>query len=507
MNKKIILVGVLLIITFCLFAAGQSEETVEAPELIVQLMADAPADAEMVTEAINEILLDKIGVTVKFQNLTWADWQQKYKLILVSGEKVDVLYSATWLQYANYAQDGAFIELDKLLPVAAPKLWEEIPQSDWDGVKVDGKIYAMPDLQQTFSGSYHMLYREDLRKKYNTPPIIDIETMEQYFDAIKAAEPQMYPCNAGKQDWLQNLLPFMIAKSAPESAWEDFYQIPGPTMLFLLDYKNPRTSIKAIWDFPEYRLFLETVRRWAEKGFWSEDILSEKNLSQDLMEAGKSAAGISLGFNLGKVQKYIERISTNSPEWESKVFSFSKERGFTIPSKTTQDITVVPIQSRYPEKALQVVESFLFDNELQDLINYGIKGKHYDLTDEEAYKQLPGSSGYGLFGMNAWGWVNSDMLLKQSGGWGDQFKVYNDIYESIAVPNFGFELNSDNIVAELIAVQQVFEQYGLPLFSGLVDDIDAGQALFEKKMQEAGIEKVRAELQRQLFVYLDEIGK
>lgn len=503
--KSIFLIGAMLLLLCAgLFGAGKGEAAAEAPELIVQLMADSAPDIDMVTDAINEILLKKLNCTVKFQNLTWTDWRQKYKLLLTSGEKIDLLYAANWNNYADYSRDGAYIQLDDLVPEVTPELWKVIPKADWDGVKIDGKIFAVPDLFQSYSAARHIMYREDLRKKYGAPKIVDLETAEKYYDAIKANEPSMFPVNAGQDAWLSNVFTYLVAKANPGKAWESFQWNAVRGSLYL-DYRNPRTALKTPWEHPQYMEFLGLVRRWAQKGFWSEDILSEKNPSQDLVEAGKSAA--CAGMNVGKAQKYIERIRKNNPNWEIDEFSWDKARGFSIPAASQQDITTIPLQSKYPEKGLQVTEAFLLDKDLQFLVHYGIQGTHYEVSANNEYKQLPGSKGYGIFGMNGWAWKNSDLLLKQIGGWGPESDAYIAHYDSIAVPNFGFAVNQDSIKAEMTGLVQVVQQYGWPLWSGLVEDYKKGQETFEQKLKESGFEKVRGEIQKQFLAYLEEIGR
>lgn len=505
MKRVLLLVGVLALASSIAFAAGGSEAagTGRAPELVIQLMADSPPDKDMVTEAINEVLLEELNCTVKFQNLTWTDWQQKYRLLVTSGEKVDVLYAANWNDYATYARDGAYVKLDGMVQEETPRLYQEIPQSDWDGVKVGGEIYAVPDLKQSYSGSFHLIYREDLREKYGTPPIADLASMEAFFDAVKANEPSMYPVQKGRGTWMRDLFKTMVAKELPDSAYMTF--MPQSNLLWM-DYRNPREDILLPWQMPGYDQYLTIMKRWADKGYWGEDILSEKNISQDLVEAGKSAAGGD-GMNVDKVQKYIERMMDNNPDWEIGEFSWAIESGFTIPAASQQDISTIVRQSNYPELSLKVIEAFLLDRDLQFLVHYGIEDYHYQITENNEYEQLPASKGFGLFGMNAWNWKNENLLLRQKGGWGEEHYQYYQKYAEIAVPNYGFAINRDPINAEMTAVKQVEEQYAYPLWDGLVDDIDEAQRLLEEKLADAGIDRVVSEYRSQFDDYLDEIGR
>jgi putative aldouronate transport system substrate-binding protein len=415
-----------------------------------------------------------------------------------------MLYAANWNDYAKYARDGAYQPLDSLV-AKVPNLTKAIPKSDWDNVRIDGKIYAVPDLKQGYSGSFHALWREDLRKKYNTPPITDISSMEKFLDAIKKNEPSMYPVQEAGAGWMSTLLATQVAKGSPKSAW-----LPGiltQSSLLFVDYRNPRSDMKAPWEFPEYKPFLQTMRRFAQKGFWSEDVLSEKIIAPELLEAGKTAATIGGGENVDKVQELMQRVHTAKPDWEIGELSWDKVRGFARPAATQQDMTTIPIQSKFPEKSLQVIEAFLLDKDLQYLLDYGIKGVHYDISAKNEYVQLAGAKGYAIYGMAGWAFKNENLLLADGSVWGPEHDGYYKLYNSIKVQNFDFSLNRDAINAELTACLQVEQQYGWPLWSGLVANPDEGQATFQQKLRDAGFDKVRGEIKKQFLAYMAELGK
>src|SRR5690606_25163835 len=109
-------------------------------------------------------------------------------LMLSTGQPVDLLFTADWTQYSSYAKKGAFLTLDELLPKAAPKLWEFVPQDMWDAVRVDGNIYTVPATYKEYVTN-GFVWREDLRAKYDLPKPVDVDTFEQYLAGIKKNAP------------------------------------------------------------------------------------------------------------------------------------------------------------------------------------------------------------------------------------------------------------------------------------------------------------------------------
>ncbi|TFH03962.1 MAG: extracellular solute-binding protein [Spirochaetales bacterium] len=508
MKRLAIVLGIVMLASVAAFGTGtpQGSTAADAPEVIVQLMSDAPPDVAMVTDAINELLLARLNVTVKFQHLTWTDWQQNYRLLLASGAPVDVLYAANWNDYAAYARNGAYLALDDLVAKAAPDLFTAIPKSSWDGVKIGGSIYAVPPLRYGYSGSAHMLYREDLRKRYGIAPITNVPTMLAYFDAVKANDPSMYPVQERGDGWLGTYFTNLLAKGNPGSAWETGGGLTQSSLLWL-DYRNPRTPLKAPWELAQYGKFLQDMRSFAQKGYFGQDILAEVTIAPELLEAGKTGGVIGGGENVDKVQELIQRVTTNNPTWEIGDFSWDLANGFAIPSAAQQDLSTIPIQSKHPEEGLKVVQAMLLDRDLQFLVDYGIEGVHYSINDQNQYVQLPGAKGYAVFGMAAWAWKNQSLMLADGSVWGTEHDAYLKAFDGIAVANNGFALDVDPIVAELTACIQVEQQYGWPLWSGLVENIAEGQRIFEQRLTEAGFAKGKAEVQKQFLAYLAEVGQ
>jgi putative aldouronate transport system substrate-binding protein len=471
-------------------------------------MDNEQPDYGIVVAQINKILLQKLNVTVKIQHLTWTDWQQNYKLLITSGARCDVLYAANWNNYADYARNGAYTQLDSLVPKTIPTLYKAIPKTSWDGVKVGGKIYAVPPLRYGYSISFHAVWRDDLRQKYGVPPITDMVSLEKFLDAIKQNEPSMYPCEESTSlqgSWWNTLYTYVLAKAHPNNAWMEGV-LPQSNLLFF-DYKNPNSDMKAPWEFPEYRQFLQTMQTYAQRGYWGKDVLAEKSIAPELLEAGKTAAIIGGGENVDKLQELIQRVAKNNPTWKIGEFSWDKLRGFAVPSAAQQDVSTIPIQAKYPELGLKVVEAFLLDKNLQYLIDYGIRGVHYDINAKGEYVQLPGAKNFNIFGMAAWAWKNAGLFLADGSVWGHEHDAYLKYFDTIAVPNNGFSFSVDPVQAEWTACYQVEQQYGYPLWSGLVANIDDGERVLEQQLKAAGFDKVRAEIKNQWLEYQKEMGQ
>lgn len=69
------------------------------------------SDTDAVITEANKILAEKVNVTIEVDSLDWSDVWTKYSLVLASGEKVDVIYAAQWMDFGPSVSKGAFKEL------------------------------------------------------------------------------------------------------------------------------------------------------------------------------------------------------------------------------------------------------------------------------------------------------------------------------------------------------------------------------------------------------------
>lgn len=147
-----------------------------------------PVDYDQVFGEINKKLKEKINATLEAEFLDWSDWAQKYPLKLAANEDFDLIYAANWAGYNDQALKGGFLELtNEMLEKYAPMTWKAMPEVAWGQAKVNGKLYMVPQ-NRGETVEKLILYREDLRKKYNLPEINSPEAYANYLKTISGKE-------------------------------------------------------------------------------------------------------------------------------------------------------------------------------------------------------------------------------------------------------------------------------------------------------------------------------
>lgn len=485
-------------------------DTSERVDLVFYVMGDAPTDEVTVENAINEILLEKVNATVDFQFSTWTDFQQKYNLELTSGT-ADLIYIANWLSYGQLAKSGAFLELDELLDTVAPTLKETVGEGNLNMCSVDGSVYAIPCTWAEYV-SNGIKYREDLRVKYDLPVPNSIENAEAYFAGIKANEPN------------QGILTVTTEEStgldvAFDAAWILSFKYPWVTVKGLpygltANYDTPN-DVYDYWFSDDFVEDAKLLKSWADQGFWSRSALSDTNNSESY-KTGLCVAEVA-GQNPNKQITAITDFENAGDGWESAYIAYGETNGVIFPAHATQNGTAIVRGCKNPERAMMVLELFLCDEELNNLVQAGIEGTHYTLDDDGIYHNVALESGaettpFPYEGFNTWSLRNGDYKLMQATDvtLQEMFDKYNEIGSKTKFPNVdiysGFTEDYEAYAAERTAVSNVMRQYLAPIQAGLVDDVDAAVEEFRTKVKEAGLDTCREGFEKQWHEYCEAYG-
>jgi ABC-type sugar transport system, periplasmic component len=469
-------------------------DTSKKVELQFYMLGNAPKDLPKIETEINKMALEDLNATVKFNYTTWTDTDQKYKLLLSTGQDVDLIFTADWMQYQQYAKKGAFLPLDDLLPKAAPALQKFVPQDMWDAVKIDNKIYTVPATYKEYvTGGF--VWREDLRKKYGLPTPVDVPTFEAYMDGIKKNEPNIQPVTIGTAVDVALALTYLDIQRKEVG--------PLPYGLFA-SYDKPG-DIVSYWGSPEHLEDLKVFKSWEDKGYFSKNELNTTEAGQDKIVNGTAAA--QFGDNPTRFNATLSKMKSLHPDWELGYTPYGQTNGYATPVHPIHNGFAIPKSSKNAERALAFYEKMVTDKRYNLLTQYGIEGENY--TVDNGYYKMIGdatTNGFPREGMNGWAWRNPEFMLFEPSY--DGVKKIFDELDKIQKPDIytGFAEDYTDYQAERAALEQVVKQYLLPLIAGKVDNVEAGLKTFMDKANQAGLAKIQEAYKKQWLAYLSEKG-
>lgn len=459
----------------------------EPVQLTMYLIGDAPTDAQLVYDEINKKLKKDINATVTPNFLPWADWKDRYPLLLASGEDYDLIISAWWSQYTEQARKGAFLELtDDLLNKYAPMTMKSVDNDRLKWSKVDSKLYILPMNYSEFA-TYGYIVRGDLMKKYNIHDIKTIDDFGAYLDAVAKNEKALIPWDTGN-DYDK----YIVSKLFEfQNGWYTKDGIYG----LALDTNQPNGGkwfIEA--QDPKMVDFYKKMADWKNKGYWSQNALVNKVSAKDSFVNGRSA---SFGSNLLDASAVISTVKAQHPDWDAKFYPGTPE-GKTFANPVTSNGISINAKSKHPDRALMMLDLFRNNEDYFDLTTYGIEGKHYTLTPEGKIKSLPDSSKYPIDGACPWGWREAKFYRSVDGSisnYDDVLKSYTERWSKSPIENYFPDFAS--VMDKQAALKTVSDQYGFALQLGFSKDVEKDVKTMLDKYKAAGIDDFLSAVQKQ----------
>lgn len=454
------------------------------PVTLRMVIAGPPqADQAKVDQAISDYLKDKINVTLKVDQYEWGAWQDKYNLIIASGEDCDLTWTAAWCGYPVDASKGAFVELSDLLN----KYGKDILKTDYtwtlDVAKVNGGLYAIPTYQM-LAQSKGFFLRKDLVDKYAAEAGFQIkdvnkpEDLEPMLKIIKEKEPDIIP----------------------------FYGLTGKQLadmgLFDRQGSQDATTINLNDQNPQYINFYETdyyksamalQRQWYLKGYTNKDIATTQEAAQTLYGQGKVFAWLG-ETNVGADQSYS--ISTGN-----KTVMYPLTKPMMSTSLVQGAMFAIPRQTKNPERAMMFLNLMQTDKTLINMLVYGIEGVHYVKTGDNSINTAPGIDPSKLpYYNNNWMFGDQSKIYiygDSDPNGAEALKAFND--NAVRTPALGFIYDPSKKKNELAALANVASEFNPQLSSGAVDPNAGGlYNKFLEKLKSAGVDKLLEDQNSQL---------
>ncbi|ANE46071.1 hypothetical protein SY83_07000 [Paenibacillus swuensis] len=287
-----------------------------------------------------------------------ADNQRRIKF--AAGEIPDVVqgYGVDGELYIN----KQLIPLDELIDQYGPNLKKVIPQAAWDGVKLDGKIYGIPEAPKGDSLVNRVLYvRKDLMDKAGVTAAP--KTSDEFLDMLrklKAADPNLIPFSARENfSWLDSILG-MFGTSVHGGTLQDGQVIPSNTSAKM---KEALAFVKQLYD---------------EKLIDSEFMTNKRNTWEQKIQSGQVAVW-SHAPDL--VVDWQDRLNKSLPGAGAQVAVIPtpkapgvEQAGYgRLPFNKTFNITTA---AKNPEAIIKFFD-WLVTEEGQEFVNFGVPGITY----------------------------------------------------------------------------------------------------------------------------------
>lgn len=486
--------------------AGKSESKEGEPLELTFYMQNSPVkDQERIMEKANKIVEEKIGATVKFVMIDPSNYAQKMNLMINSGDPWDLCFTASWggINFYENAQKGAYADLTELMPKLAPETYARIPEGLWDGVKVDGKIYASVNYQQWGAAARSgFKFRKDIADEVgfdwqSVKGKPSLEALKMTGDFIgKAIE--KHPDMIG---WETSSIESFYANNP---LYWNMEEVGDVTIPGWVNYDDSKKVVNQ-FETEEFMEFCKIMRDWYDKGYVRKDGATVKDTSTD-KKAGKYIAEKTTGWP--------DTVDFEGNADMKKMSMGTEETTPAVGVSTTRTVikagagptAAVAVNSQSPniEKAVEFIELLNTDDELYLLITQGEEGVDYEYAEDGTYSLIEGKYN---FNYNEWQIGQSfsedfTRALYNKNEAGDKQKesqsmVYAQDKEAEVSPLTGFVFDTSPVKSQIANCSSIITEMIPALSSGSVDP-ETKVPEFLERLKAAGVDEIIAEKQTQL---------
>ena len=439
-------------------------------------------------DAAEKMAKEKIDVDLEIIPIESGDYESKMQVLTASNEPFDIMFVSNWLNnyYSNVSRN-ALLPLDDYLK-NYPELYESMPGYFWDSMRINGKIYAVPNQQIVARGPFFAVPEQNLEllgmsekdfegagKNYKTA----LEAVEKYLRAVKAKSGDY--CNLNKI-WNDGTQMFNMEEVVGSL-------IPGA--LFFDDDATKYTIVNQ-YESEAFKYYINMRRKWVNEGL----VMPSDEQERDLRHVSDPKAlvpNITRG-NCYKPNVFSELNRDCDYKWKL-IFKIDP---ITTSGSVAATMNGISATSQNPEQAMKVLQLVNTDPEFYNLLVYGIEGKNYKKVGENRI-ELNTDMPYTWTEWNVGNTFNKYLLPDEPDTLVEETKAINE--ESFKSPILGFTPNLDSLKIEVASCKSVIDEY-LKLFDYGLVDVDSAYPEFISKLKAAGCDKIIEEVQRQLDEWL-----
>ena len=448
-------------------SAGDSGEIVNLKW--VSIGNGMPANYDTWVEKVNAYAGEKIGVNIEMEVIPWGDWDKRRNIIVSTNEPFDIIFGTG----NNYIADinlGAYYDITDLIDANMPGLKGLMPEKYWDGVKVKDRIYGVPTYKDSSISNY-AVWDKELVEEYSLDlaSLTEIESLTPTFETLKA----------DKNDY-----PVYVKNDGVYYIFDVYDQIGAGTQILGVRYDDADARVCFTLEEPDVYSALETLHEWYEKGIINPDAssLSEARVynmwrvAQGWESAGVTAWGPQMGKEV-VVQKVGDTILSNETV-----------RG---------SINMVSINTKYPEKCLQLLDTVNSDTKLRDMFFYGEEGVNFEYTDDGKAHKI--NNEWAMAGYTQGTFFTVTLEDTNETNQRDEVKALNEAAVSSVM--LGFTFDATAVSDKLANCREIWLRYRSEVMTG-VRDPETTIPEIKEELMKAGWQDVMDEAQRQVDEFM-----
>ena len=474
-------------------SAPQSGADLNEVTLKIYFAGESKSEAANVWEAVGEICKDKLNAKFEANWIPFADYGDKLIVLSAAGDKYDMNFDGDWLAYPKMVNKGAYLNIKDLLPQYAPKTYESLKSSGaLQAGMVKGELLCIPWEINMNQDRMFITYRADLADKAGIK-MDSIQTVEDLDAALTSAKKALP--NVQIMKWnVVDMPPYEeLFLRRDELHSINFHN-------FVIDLNDPTYKIIPLEQTQAFKDSAKMSKKWYDDGIIAKNMMVDIEEQTPAFAQGKTFAQIT-----------SHEWAFNNPSFTDSSFKAASSGLYpdkkTVNRSALANVMAINGNAANPERALMFLELMSTDKAVYDTVMYGIEGKTYKLDGDKAVTvdgQDAANSNY-LDWRGQWGlWKPQFMRPTDTypaGFWEEEAEFAKQPGNS-PNPLDGLFFDTTNIKNEIARRDQINTELARILMFGAAKDVDKAVDELIEKQKAAGLDKVQAELQKQLDEFL-----
>lgn len=473
--------------------------------------AGVQKDTQLVEDKLNELLKETEldYVTLHIHPFNGSEYAQQVALAQASGAQMDIVGSVSLNFYQNI-EDGTWMPMNDYM---SDTLKDEFPDWLWDQCSVDGNVYIVPNYQNAFNCAYFVFPQEYMDKYGNYDEMKAIlqdpnktltekaACLEEYTMKVREGEGDTKYCNYLDMGSNSGSLGFSFVTPYDQIA-TDFIVFDGSD------------TVEYIYETDYWKEQFAIYADWASKGIFAANGVSSSRWDWKMENMMDETAFAWYCQALYGPEEFI--AATVEGVCGCEIAAIKVQDYNFIQKNYAAGGNGISSTCQNPDVAAKFLELINCGDEMgkkiYNTLVFGLEGVHWEWVDEanDRIKTLEYDDSQGSeCSYAAWKWCvgNSFYAYKNQAVQDDQYPIAKEMNESpdtVSSSLIGFVSDTTSIQTKLEQCNAVKSEYFNALYNGTMgpDGWEAYYNEFIEKMKTAGMDDIKAELQRQLDAFL-----
>lgn len=427
-----------------------------------------------VLNQVNEKLVEKYNLKLNLTCVDGGNYQQKLQVMNAGREEYDIAFVSNWTNdFQQNVSNGCLYDITEDIKQYAPETYAKMSEAEKLSVSMDGKMYAIPNWQIQAKSTSLSFDKEKLDSTGMTlEQFKTLDDLTAYLKKLHEVDPN---CNVVGTFWASLLFHNKYTEVLSESL---------PPVINFEDDGKP--VVVNQYETQEFKDYVQIRDQWVKDGFVT------NQYDPELKAGNKEVRRSPFGIHIYKPGLAEQQTKGNGYEMVAKPFSDALLSSAGINAA----LTAVSATSSHPQEALKMIEIINTDEEIRNLLCWGIEGVNYEKTSDTKVKIIE-DSGYSR--ISDW-LLGSIRNVYQLDGTSETIIQDTEDYNNSAVmsPLLGAYIDVNPVATEAANCKTVINEQLKNLELGITGDVDAAYEKFIKDLKAAGSDAMIAECQKQI---------